>query len=210
MALPITTYLSIARICQYLAADDNSVKLLFKGGGNRPNQSFLINVTRNIIQWLYDLDPSDPDLPKMVLYMYSLCNPYIAEARILLNQGQAGQVINPTTGTTVTITNPNLQFRIGDPGALMNAGDVTLTLEYDNVINPSIQVFLDTVALPYGVNSGISYTANYSDTEISITFNQAVQNGQLYWIRFIQLINVGIPASLGQQTLFGGIFTGNL
>src|SRR4051812_33734906 len=200
MALPIITYLSIARICQYLAADDNSVKLIFKGGGNRPNQSLLINITRNIIQWLYDLDPTDPDIPKMSLYMYSLCNPYIAEAMVLLNQGQAGQVINPSTGTTVTITNPALQFTVGSPDSLMNEGDTVLVLEYENVINPSVEIFLDGVDLAYGVATDrIRYAVDYDNDNdlVTITFNEGVSNGQLYRIRFLQLINVGIPASLG-------------
>jgi hypothetical protein len=213
MALPIQTYLNIARICQYMAADGNSKKLLFQGGGNRADQSFLLYVTRNIIQWAYDLNPDDPTIPRMALYMYSLCNPYIAAAQRILGQGQAGQIINPSTGTTVTITNPALQFRIGEPGALMTVGETVLTLTgYENVINPSVEIFLDGVELPYGVSESISYTVSYNndDAEIVITFSQPVQTFQLYRIRFIQLINVGIPASLGEQTLFGGIFTGNL
>lgn len=214
MALPIVTYLNIARICQYLAADGNSKKLLFKGGGNRASQSFLLNVTRNIIQWQYDLNPSDPDIPKMLLYMYSLCNPYIAQAQQIAGQGQAGQIINPSTGTTVTITNPNIQFTVGDPGALMDAGETVLVLDgYENVINPSVMVFLDGVALAYGTESDkVRYTVNYDrpNDRITITFNQAVSNGQEYIIRFLQLINVGIPASLGSETTIGGIFIGDL
>src|SRR6266540_783828 len=103
MAVPISTYLTIAGICQYLSADSNSKNLIFKGSTTRPNQSRLIYMVREAVLWQYNLDPTNTDLPQMANYMYSLCNPYVAQAQIISNAGVAGTVINPSTGSQVTI-----------------------------------------------------------------------------------------------------------
>lgn len=190
MAVPITTYLNIARICQYLASDGNSQKLLFQGGGNRPNQSALLFITRETVQWQYDLDPTDSDLPKMTNYMYSLCNPYVAAAQAIIDSGSTGSIVNPSTGNLVTIATPFVQFRIGDVGAPMIAGETDLTLNYAGVVNPSIEITLDGTELPYGDNTQISYTVTYNTNNVVIVFNQGVQTDQLYMIHMVQLVNV--------------------
>jgi hypothetical protein len=185
--------------------------MLLKGGDQVPSLARKIYLVRKALEWQFNINPNNESLNDVALYLYALCGRYILEAKRILGRGQAGQVINPSTGTTVTVTNPNLQFRIGDPGSLMDAGETVLVLtDYPNIINPSVQVFLDGVALPYGVSDRISYTASYSDDGVTITFNQGVETPQLYWIRFLQLINVGIPASLGTETALGGIFVGDL
>lgn len=190
MAVPITTYLNIARICQYLSSNGNSQKLLLQGGGNRPDQSALLYVTRNIIQWQYDLDPSDADLPQMANYMYSLCNPYVAEAQRIINAGTTGNIVNPSTGTNVTIATPSYQFKVGEVGALMTAGETTLTITLSGIVNPSAEITLDGVEVPYGRSDVFSYTATYSATNIIIVFNNPVVNTQLFLIHLIQLVNV--------------------
>lgn len=208
---PIETYIEYGKISAYLAANATAKKNLFKGGSSVASLSEKIEIVRKAVEWKYGVLPVDESLNDTALYLYALCGRYLLEARRILNQGIAGQLINPSTGTTVTVTTPNLQFKVGEPGALMVAGQTTLTLSYNNVINPSIEVFLDGAALPYGRPEVISYTATYSPTQISITLNQAVQTNQLYWIRFLQLVNVGIPASLGGGgTSLGGIFVGDL
>lgn len=208
---PIETWIQYAEISGYLAANAISKNMLFKGRDLVPSLSRKIDIVRKAVDWKWNTNPTDASLNDTALYMYALCGRYIIEAKRILGQGQAGQIINPQTGTTVTIATPNIQFRVGDPGALMVAGETTLTLTYENVINPSVEVFLDGVALPYGVDESISYTVTYSDEDITITFNASVSNGQLYWIRFIQLIDVGIPASLGGGgVVLGGIYVGDL
>lgn len=190
MAVPIATYLNIARICQYLAADGNSQKLLFQGGGNRPSQSPLLHVVRESVQWLYDLDPNNSALPKQANYMYSLCNPYVHQAQNIINSGTTGNIINPSTGNNVTIATPFVQFRVGDIGSPMVAGETTLTINYAGVINPSIEITLDGAELPYGEDDSTSYTATYNPTNVQVVFSASVSNGQLYAIHMIQLVNV--------------------
>lgn len=190
MAVPVSTYLSYARICQYLASDGNSKKLLFQGGGNRPEQSALLFIVRDSVQWLYDLDPDNADLAKQANYMYSLCNPYVHEAQNIINSGTTGDIVNPSTGNNVTIATPNPQFRVGDPGALMNAGDTQLTLNYAGVVNPSLEITLDGTEVPYGDALQFSFTATYNANNVVIVFSQPVQNNWLFNIHMIQLVAV--------------------
>jgi hypothetical protein len=190
MAVPVSTYLRIADVCQYLSADGSSKNLLFKGTSTRPNQSRLIYMVRKAVQWQSDIDPNAANLPKMANYMYSLCNPFVAAANVIINAGATGEIINPSTGNQVTVATPFEQFRVGDPGALMTAGETTLTLNYSGVVNPSVEITLDGGELPYGEDESLSYTVTYNPTNIEIVFSAGVQNGQLYIIHMVQLVNV--------------------
>lgn len=191
MAVPIVTYLNIARICQYLAADGNSRKLLLQGGGNRHSQSALLFVTRESVQWQYDIDPNASHLPKMANYMYSLCNPYVHNAQAIIDSGSTGSIVNPSTGNNVTIATPFIQFRIGDVGAPMVAGETSLTLNYAGVVNPSVEITLDGVEIPYGSDpANFEYTVTYNANNVVIVFSNGVVTDQLFMIHLFQLVNV--------------------
>lgn len=190
MAVQVSTYLNYARVTQYLAADGSSARSLFQGSDNRIHQAALLFMTRKAINWLNNLDPTNENLPKMANYMYSLCNPYIAAARRIIDAGETGTIVNPSTGNNVTIATPFVQFRVGDVGAPMTAGQTTLTLNYAGVVNPSVEITLDGTELPYADSNQISYTATYNPTNVEIVFNQGVQNTQLYMIHMVQLVNV--------------------
>lgn len=190
MAVPITIYLNIARICQYLSSDGNSKKMLFQGDAGRPAQPVLLNIVRNAVQWSYDMNPNDSTLPKMANYMYSLCNPYIHDAQIIANSGSTGNIVNPSTGQNVTIATPNPQFRVGHPGALMNAGDTQITFNYAGVVNPSLEITLDGTEVPYGDSLQFSFTATYNPTNVVVVFSNPVQNEWLFNFHMIQLVAV--------------------
>lgn len=190
MAVQVSTYLNYARVTQYLAADGSSNRLLFQGSDNRVHQAALLFMTRKAINWLNNLNSSDTNLPKMANYMYSLCNPYIPEARRIIGAGGTGNIVNPSTGNNVTIATPFVQFRVGDPGALMNAGDTQLTLNYAGVVNPSVEITVDGVEMPYAEDESQSYSATYNPTNVQIVFTEGVSNGQLFIIHMVQLVNV--------------------
>lgn len=190
MAVQVSTYLNYARVTQYLAADGSSNRLLFQGSDNRAHQAALLFMTRKAINWLNNLNSSDTNLPKMANYMYSLCNPYIPEARRIIGAGGTGNIVNPSTGNNVTIQTPNPQFRIGQPGALMNAGDTQITFNYEGVVNPSLEITLDGTEVPYGDPLQFNFTATYNPTNVVVTFSQGVQDGWLLNFHMIQLVNV--------------------
>lgn len=208
--IDVPLYIQYGIISQYLAAVDKNKMNLLQGGALAYDLPWLLEIVTESLEWQYDVNPNEESLNEVALFLYTLCGKYRIEAQRIIGNGQSGQVINPSTGTTVAIANPAIQFTVGDGGAPMNPGDTVLTLTYSNVVNPSIEVFLDGVELPYGLSDRISYTATYNDDNIVITFNQGVVAPQVYRVRFLQLINVGIPASLGNETVVGGIFIGDL
>lgn len=190
MAVQVSTYLNIARVCQYLAADGYSKRSLFQGSDDRQRQAALLFMTRKVINWQNNLNPNNSNLPKMSNYMYSLCNPYVREANRIIDAGDTGNIVNPSTGNNVTIATPFIQFRVGDVGALMTAGQTSLVLNYAGVVNPSIEITVDGVEMPYFEDESQSYTATYNPTNVQIDFTEGVANGQLFIIHMVQLVNV--------------------
>lgn len=188
--VPTTTYLNYGKISQFLAANLIAKNMLFKGGDKAPNLSWLIELVRKSIEWKNGIDSSDESINDTSLYLYDLCGRFIREAKIILNSGETGTIINPSTGNQVTIATPNPQFRIGQPGSLMNAGDTELTLNYAGVVNPSLEITLDGTEVPYGDALQFSFTATYNANNVVIVFSQPVQNNWLFNIHMIQLVSV--------------------
>jgi hypothetical protein len=188
--VPITTYIQYGEISAYLAAAANSKNILFKGGALVPTLSEKIEIVRKAIQWKYNLEPLDESLNDTCLYLYALCGRYVIQAQHIINEGVTGDVIDPNTGNLVTIATPNPQFRVGDPGALMTAGETTITFGYAGVVNPSLEITLDGVEIPYGDPVVVSFTATYTPTDVQVVFNAPVQNGWLLNFHLIQLIPV--------------------
>lgn len=188
--VPTQTYLNYGKISQFLAADKISKNMLFKGGDKAPNLSWLIELVRKSIEWKNSIDSTDESINDTSLYLYDLCGRYIREAKIILNAGATGTIINPSTGNQVTIATPSYQFKVGEIGALMTAGETNLTITLSGIVNPSAEITLDGVEVPYGRSDVFSYTATYSSTNVIIIFNNPVVDGQLFMIHLIQLVNV--------------------
>lgn len=184
----IANILRIAGVCQYLAMDGSQKDLYFKGNSLNSKLSREIYITRSSVQWLYTFNPTDSTLDKKGNFLYSLCYPYVAQAKKIINAGTTGTIINPSTGGNMIIATPLVQFAVGDIGAPILNGQTSMTLNYAGVINPSIDIFLDGTNIPYGVNDRISFTATYNPTNIVIVLNQAVSTGQLYAIHMVQII----------------------
>jgi hypothetical protein len=185
-----TTYINYGKISQYLAANRIAKNKLFKGSDKAPNLSWLIELVRKAIEWKNGIDSADESINNTSLYLYDLCGRYIREAKRILNAGGSGEIINPSTGNAVTIATPNPQFRVGFPGALMNAGETNITFAYSGVVNPSLEITLDGVEVPYGDANVFSFTATYSPTDVQVVFSQPVQNNWLLIFHMVQLVNV--------------------
>lgn len=188
--VPTALYLNYGKISQFLAANQIAKNIFFKGGDKAPNLSWLIELVRKAIEWKNSIDDTDESINDTSLYLYDLCGRYIREAKIILNAGNTGEIINPSTGNQVTIATPFVQFRIGDVGSLMTAGETTLTLNYTGVVNPSVEITLDGTEVPYGDSLLFSYTATYNPTNVQLVFSNPVENGWLFQIHMIQLVNV--------------------
>jgi hypothetical protein len=91
-------------------------------------------------------------------------------------------VIENNSGGSTTSGNSNLvpfkvSFKVGQTASLMNAGDTTLVLNYTNVLEESVLVFVSGPYIPEydeeteaaGITAGVEST--------TITFNQGVSVG---------------------------------
>lgn len=188
--VPTSTYISYGKISQYLAANDAAKSMLFKGKELSPNLSTLIQIVRKAIEWKNGIDSTAETINDTSLYLYDLCGKYLREAKRILNSGGSGEIINPSTGNLVTIATPFEQFRVGTPSALMTVGQTTLTLNYAGVVNPSIEITLDGVEVPYGDPLQFNFTATYNPTNVEIVFSNGVQNNWLLIIHMVQLVNL--------------------
>lgn len=186
---PIATIINIAEISQFLASDDVSKTYIFKGGPP-PVQRLprLIYIVRRSVEWLYNIDPTNTTLPLIANYLLWLCGKYINQALTILGLGGSGSIINPSGGAATSLTGEFLQFKVGDVGSPMTAGETELTITANNPIANTVSVVLDGIELPQDDNTQVSYTVVYSTTSVVITFNQAVSNGQLYQVRFLRFV----------------------
>lgn len=205
--MTVSEIISIAKVSQYLAANDISRRGIYGGGVDNLLPRKLYNIRRDV-EWLYELDPDDQTLIGTANYLYALCAPYNGKAALLINNSIGGIIINPITGVPANITPIRLQFVIGESGSLMNAGDTTLVLNYANVISGTLLVFLDGVELPTNRSDRISYSVYYTIANVTITFNQPVQNNQLFVIRFLQGVMFSSATNGGSGG--GGIYIGDL
>lgn len=182
------TVIEYGKISQFLSSEDKKKQQFFRGSSLDPELSKLLWFVRSGIEWKYDADPTDSTLTACKNYLYSLCGRYIPQAQVLIGN-IGGTVIQPPIGQTSTVISIYLQFTVGDVGALMTAGDTQLILTYDDPLLNSLLVTKDTVPLPVGLSNQQSYTASYTSTNITINFNEAVQDGQVFTIRFLRYVN---------------------
>lgn len=70
------------------------------------------------------------------------------------------------------------QFIVGSGG--MVEGDTVFVLNYTNIIQNSVSVWLDGSLLPNNLLDQISCSITYTPFNATITFNQPVFDGQLY------------------------------
>lgn len=190
--VPVSTYIIYAKISQYLADIELRKNRLFKGGSFAPTQILprLIYIVRKAVEYAYNANNNDETLNDTALYLYRLCGKYVAQAQVILGQGGSGAIVNPTTGTATSLTGVFVQFKVGDPGALMIAGQTVLVLSYDDPIGGTVSVDLDGIELPQNDSLQVSYTVVYATNSVTITLNQAVIDGQTYQIRFLRFIPI--------------------
>lgn len=191
----------IAKIAQYLAADDQQDKTLLKGRFIRGNLARDIYITRKSVEWLYAVNPTASNLTQQVNYLYWKCIPYVGQAKYILNQGGSGQIVNPATGVASTIEEVFYQITVDGAGTppLAN-GALQLVLTDYFIINGSLQVTIDSAVLPYGIYTDrYSYTVVYTNTDATIYFynggqfspdNIGLQSGQIVQIRGQKFVTI--------------------
>jgi|SRR5882762_293523 len=86
-----------------------------------------------------------------------------------------------------------LQFKIGQSGSPLAAGETVLTINQTNIVQFSAFVVLDGAVLPQSDNTQISYTIAYNTNDIVIAFNQGVSNNQTYGVYYAYIGSGSVP-----------------
>jgi len=98
MPLSISQKISIAKVCQYLAAVDIQKNGLY-GGGNDLNLPIKLYNVRKSIENQYAISPTDDTLTETSNYLYALCGKYALAAQAIV-LGSGGTIPSVVAGTT--------------------------------------------------------------------------------------------------------------
>lgn len=199
----VSSIIQIAKVCQYLAADDESTKNLFVGRYFREGLSNLIRIVRRSVEWLNAYQPSNSTLTAKANYLYSLCQPFVGQATFIINGGGTGTIINPNTGLQSTIAAIFLEFTVGVTSSpqIVNGVNVTLpspggnqiVLPLSDVLNNSISVIKDGTDLPVGATDRTAFTPIYLANSVTITLGPAgtvFNTNDLYVIKGLQFVAI--------------------
>lgn len=135
---------SIAQICQVLAANDAGNLYALTGGILRQSSplSRMLYIERKILQ--YAIATNQPDVQSVANYVYALCSPYAAKALQILNNISIG----------ITLSGPSNQTVIVNSSA-------TFTVTVTSGASPYIyQWFVNGVPIPGA--GGITYNTSIS------------------------------------------------
>lgn len=183
------TVVEYGKISQYLSANDIAKGTIFRNGSLDPLLPEKLNMVWGSLEHLVDTDPTNDGITETKNFLFSLCGKWALEASTVVGNS-GGQTIEPPSGLSSVIVSIYLQFTVGDVGADMVVGETELTITYDDIMLNSISVMKDTVPLPVGLNNQQSFTVDYNPTNAVITFNEAVQDGQLFVIRGLRYVNI--------------------
>lgn len=163
----ISDIISIAKISQYLCSNVIEKSGLYGGGVNKKLPQLLYCVRKNL-EWAYGNDNNYDGVQGMANYLYALCASYNAEAIIILNSGNGGNVISPV--------NPTL----GEYLIPITSADFADETNYDNplVVGKRLAIFWNDV--PRYLNSD-EYEMTATGINILISgFDAQTNNYTLY------------------------------
>lgn len=108
MPLTVPQIINIAKISQYLAAQDVAKGSLF-GTRITPDTPKILYMERKAVEWLYDLDPTNTSLTGTANYLYSLCRGYNLAAAYISGSGGGVTPVTPVTNikSPIRITSSN-------------------------------------------------------------------------------------------------------
>lgn len=182
------TIVEYGKISQFIAANNTAKGRVFDRGILDADLPEKINLVWTSLGHIVAKDPTNTGIVATQNFLQSLCGKYALQASAAVGNS-GGQVIEPPTGLTAAIIAVYEQFVVGETGSLMDAGDTVLSLSLADVLIDSISVTKDSVPLPIGLNNQQSFSVVYNPSSIVITFNEAVQDDQLFIVRGLRYIN---------------------
>lgn len=155
------------------------------------NEYYIVNATPSVINLLsgfvyYDafLNPQTTIPANSAIHIAKAANSNWVRVNNLGNGGGSGG----TTNAQFVF----LQFIVGQFGSPMTQGQTVLVITQPNLLQDSVFITYGSNELPRNQSNQISYTVQYNTPasgQMTITFNQGVNNGELYIIHYAY----GIP-----------------
>lgn len=202
MALfPIPDIIVWAKISQYLGRFYVAQNNLFSGGDIDPNYPQLIRMERRGLEFMYNFNPSDPNIDAVANYVYGLIK-YLNQAKVIAGQGGSGGIVNPATGVASTITGMQLQFELGTTSSPKTVNGISVTLPIDgatsltipisNIVDNSIDFSVGGSQIPSeAANNAVYVQIVYSTNQVVITLiGFAFSTGNNYEINGLQYVPV--------------------
>lgn len=171
--------IQIAKASMVYAGRDIGNKA-FRANSINQNLPAQLDFASSVLEWTYQDDPTNTYLKLMRNYTLMLCGQYIVEATSSIGTG--GIVITPTNSVPIGFIGYRIDFTVGDVDSPMTAGDSVLVINQAGFIRKTVMF------QPSGINLTIDDEPNvnevlsiiYTDTNVTITLSQAVQNGERY------------------------------
>ncbi len=171
MAFTIPEIIGYSQISQYLAVADIRKKGLFGGGIDLGLPNKIYNI-RKILEYWYDLDPTDDNLEFVGNYLMAICGRYFLQAQSV--SGAAG-----TVAAISSLSAPDpLQFIVAASGTTFIDGQTSVTLS--SFIGFNI-VFVRGGITQSDVSTEPTYY-NWSRNTGVLTINIAAGTGELFQI----------------------------
>lgn len=97
MPLTVENIIQVAKVSEYLAANDIAKGTLFgQKAKPAPETAKIIYMERKAVEYMYDRDPSNETLTATANYLYALCNRYVLQAQVVVNGSTGGgEVVTP-------------------------------------------------------------------------------------------------------------------
>lgn len=206
--LSIPTKISVAKISEYLAAQDVAQSGLF-GQSINSRLPYMIYAERKAVEWLNFNNPNDDSLPATANYLMWLCGSYGLKAQQILNQGGSGTTLIIGSGVSVSLNvapAADIDAIVGIDGNAPIAGANTWTLT--DFVGYRVRFTLnDVVVYPksYGNNIWFTKTTGSNTLTLNGPNNPTFQTNDFCHIEFYQALQDLNPVPIGAEQ--GGVIT---
>jgi len=192
MATP-STVTEIANISQYLWSAKLAKDAAFGNGNSNINsgRDLVLFVENAALEW--GIEQSLDDVQGIANDVYRLCGAKLQEANEILQNGSSGGiVVNTSTGVS-TFVPYYADFVVGDVDSPIADGETSYTINIGIGRTWNVNTMIitkDQILLPINKTGYVTYTATYDTVTglVTITFSDAVANGQLFTVQFSYLI----------------------
>lgn len=194
--LPISTYITYAKIIQYTKEANDAVQKIFDGGTVVSDYSVRLRQTRLSVEFAYGRNPNDETLNETGAYLYSLIN-NIEAASVVANAGCVPPVIITNPSNQTVNSGSNVSFSVGASGTSLTYQWYKNGVLIGGATNPTYSI---TGAVSGDAGTFYAIVSNgcgsAQSTSATLTINSVALTGSYYFgdTDFFTALNGGTDA----------------